>query len=347
MGIGGVETGIRDISKYLKKQDIKSYILCETNNNNFRDKNLNLIYLDGLKFKNLFHQNKIKIFIAKLIKKKEINLVHISSRAPAFFLLNFFKKKQIKVVTSVHNLYKPGFLFKNWYNSFLLKGDAVIFNSYFVKNSYKSIIQVKKKYYVVPRGIDTDYFNNSSNNTDISTKKIFLPSRISNWKGHEVLIKYFCELIKRYPNQFKLIFISNHQTSFEKKIDTLIYNLSINKYVIFKKPTLNIKRLYQECYLAINISKRAEGFGRTISESLSMSKPILAPNKGGTKEQLDKFDKKLLFDVDSFKSFHNSLRYLMNNYSAISKKGRKYVIKNYDSNLMCQKTLKIYFDIIG
>ena len=73
--------------------------------------------------------------------------------------------------------------------------------------------------------------------------------------------------------------------------------------VIFVKPTLDIKPHYNDCYLVINISTRPEGFGRTISEALSMSKPVLAPNQGGTKEQLSKFDKKLMFNINSHKSF--------------------------------------------
>ena len=63
MGIGGIETGSRDISKYLSKKKIENYILCERSKNNIRDKSLNIIYLDNLKFKNIFDQYKIKISI--------------------------------------------------------------------------------------------------------------------------------------------------------------------------------------------------------------------------------------------------------------------------------------------
>ena len=52
------------------------------------------------------------------------------------FLIKFLRNMNIKIVTSIHNKYKSGLLLKDWYNSFLLKGDSVIFNSNFVKNSY-------------------------------------------------------------------------------------------------------------------------------------------------------------------------------------------------------------------
>jgi len=170
LGIGGVETGVRDISKYLKKKNIKNYILCEESSNNLKEKNKDIIYLKNLKFKNIFDQIKIRKFISNLVDKKNINLIHISSRAPAFFLINFLRKKDIKIVTSIHNRYKSGSFLKNWYNSSLQKGDEIIFNSNFVKNSY--ISDRKKKYHVIPRGIDINYFKSLKENTDPKIKKI-------------------------------------------------------------------------------------------------------------------------------------------------------------------------------
>jgi len=189
MGIGGIETGVRDISKYLNKKNIDNYILCESSNKNFNVKGLKIIMLDNLKFKNIFDQNNIKIQIKQLIKKKRINLVHISSRAPAFFLINYIKNLNIKVVTSVHNRYESKSFLKDWYNSFLLKGDAIIFNSNFVKKTYENKFDDKTKLHVIPRGVDTNYFSPSKKKQ--LEKNILIPSRISSWKGHELLLNYF------------------------------------------------------------------------------------------------------------------------------------------------------------
>ena len=342
MGIGGVETGSRDISKYLSKNKIKNYILCEKNKNNIKDKNLSIIYLNDLKFKNIFDQYKIKKHLKKIIQKKGINLVHISSRAPAFFLVNFLRKQNIKIVTSVHNKYKPGFFLKNWYNSYLHKGDAVIFNSNFVKNTYLKKYSDKSKLFVIPRGIDTDYFQSSSAKKKDNIKKILLPSRISSWKGHDNLLNFYIRKEFNLRDQFKLVFISSHQSKYEKRIDILIKNLNLTQFVLFEKPTLDIKKLYDDSFIVINCSTRPEGFGRTISESLSMKKPVLAPNIGGTKEQLLKFDKKLLFDVSSYSSFVKSFKYAIDNYANIIQKSRNFVNKNYSSEKMCKKTLEVY-----
>ena len=70
MGIGGVETGVRDIANYLNKKKIENYILCESNDKNFNVKGLKIIKIGNLRFKNIFDQNKIKTLIKNLIRKK-------------------------------------------------------------------------------------------------------------------------------------------------------------------------------------------------------------------------------------------------------------------------------------
>ena len=345
MGIGGIESGVRDIAKYLNKKKIKNYILCERSNKNLNAKDIKLIKLNNLKFKNIFDQIKIKRLVKELIIKKKINLVHISSRAPAFFLISFIKKLNIKVVTSVHNKYQSKSLLKDWYNSFLLKGDVIIFNSNFVRKSYKNNFNEKTKIFVIPRGIDINYFYPSK--IKLPDKFIFLPSRVSNWKGHDLLLKYYSLINKKYKNLFKIHLISLNKSKDEKKINKLVKKLDLSKNVLITKPTLKINKLYHDSFLVVNLSIRPEGFGRTISEALASAKPIIAPNQGGTKEQLYNFDKKLLFNVNSYSSFLRAFEYAIKNYQLISIKGRKFVKKNYSSDLMCKKTLEVYNYVVN
>ena len=85
MGIGGIETGVRDIAKYLNKKKIDNYILCESSNKNLNIKGLKIIKLDNLKFKNIFDQNKIKMQIKQLIKKKKNKLNTYLFKSTSFF----------------------------------------------------------------------------------------------------------------------------------------------------------------------------------------------------------------------------------------------------------------------
>ena len=346
MGIGGVETGVRNIAEYLNKKKIRNFILCESSKKNLKSNKLDIIYLKNLSFKNLLDQRQIKILLKKLIKQKKINLVHISSRAPAFFLIKFLKKLDIKVVTSVHNKYKSKNFLKRWYNKHLLQGDHIIFNSYFVRDSYERLLLRHMRSSVISRGIDITHFK-SKKHFNNKINYLFVPSRISSWKGHDLLLDYFLQFPKKYKEKYKLLFISSHSSNDEIKVDRIIKNNNLNKNIEFIKPTLDIKKIYELSSLVINISIRPEGFGRTVSEALSMSCPVIAPNMGGTKEQLKNFNSKLLFDVNSFKSFFKALEYALNNHKEVSKNARKFVEENYSADLMCKNTLEIYQNLIN
>ena len=67
VGIGGVETGVRNIADYLNKKKIRNFILCESSKKNLKSDNLDIIYLKNLSFKNFFDQKLIKIFLKKLM----------------------------------------------------------------------------------------------------------------------------------------------------------------------------------------------------------------------------------------------------------------------------------------
>ena len=345
MGIGGVETGVRNIAEYLNKKKIRNFILCEPSKKNLKSDNLDIIYLKNLSFKNPLAQKQIKIFLKKLIKQKKINLVHISSRAPAFFLIKFLKKLDIKVVTSVHNKYKSENFLKRWYNNHLLQGDHIIFNSNFVYKSYKNLLLPHMKSSVISRGIDINHFK-SKKTSNNNCNYFFVPSRISSWKGHDLLLNYFLQLPKKYKEIYKLLFISSHSSNDEIKVDRIIEKNDLSKYIDFINPTLNIKKFYELSSLVINISTRPEGFGRTVSEALSMSCPVIAPNMGGTKEQLEIFNSKLLFDINSFKSFFKALEYAIYNNKEVSIKARNFVKENYSADLMCKNTLDVYKNLI-
>ena len=246
----------------------------------------------------------------------------------------------------MHNKYKSENFLKRWYNNHLLQGDHIIFNSFFVRDSYENSLSSHMKSSVISRGIDITHFKSKK----ISNNKrnyLFVPSRISSWKGHDLLLNYFVQFPKKYKEKYKLLFISSHSSNDEIKIDRIIKKNNLNKNIKFIEPTLDIKKTYELSSLVINISIRPEGFGRTVSEALSMSCPVIAPNMGGTKEQLENFNSKLLFNINSFKSFFKALEYALNNHKVVSKNARKFVKENYSADLMCKNTLDIYQNLIN
>ena len=101
----------------------------------------------------------------------------------------------------------------------------------------------KTKIHVIPRGVDTNYF--SPSRKKLMSKNIFIPSRISSWKGHELLLNYFSLLQQKHKDTFNIHIVSLNKSKEKKKIQLLINKLNISKKIIIHKPTLDVKKLYQ------------------------------------------------------------------------------------------------------
>ena len=119
-------------------------------------------------------------------------------------------------------------------------------------------------------------------------------------------------------------------------------NNFLKEKIILLNFTKDIREIYAISDIVINCSIKPEGFGRTISESLSMNRIPIGTNHGGVKEQLEHFDKKLLYNINNQKSFNSSLKYALHILKTTKFIGRKYVKKYYPLNKMLNTTLKIY-----
>ena len=78
------------------------------------------------------------------------------------------------------------------------------------------------------------------------SKNIFIPSRISSWKGHELLLNYFSLLQQKYKDTFNIHIVSLNKSKEEKKIQLLINKLNISKKIIKKyqkKEDLMLKKI--------------------------------------------------------------------------------------------------------
>ncbi len=145
--LGGVERGVIDTLRFLNNRKIENYIFCEQFNPNiinFNEKK-QIFRSKNLKFKNFFKFFKLNNELRIIINKKKINLIHISSRAPAFIFYKLIKNyNNINYITSYHNPYSGSYI-KKFYNSFLTKGNIVICNSNFTKQKLLENFQINKK----------------------------------------------------------------------------------------------------------------------------------------------------------------------------------------------------------
>ena len=103
------------------------------------------------------------IILTLIILTLNVNIVHARSRAPAWSCFIATKITRRKFVTTFHGTYNFKGSLKKWYNSVMLRSDLVIAGSNFIfshiKENYSKYLYTKKKFLVIFRGINTDYFD--------------------------------------------------------------------------------------------------------------------------------------------------------------------------------------------
>ena len=206
LGYGGAETGCYDIAHYLPEKKCESFIVTSGGElTKFVDrKKVKLIKLP-VNSKNPLLIIFNTIILVGIILFYKISIVHARSRAPAWSCLFATKLTKTKFVTTFHGTYNFNGKIKKFYNSVMVRSNLIIAGSNFIfshiKNNYSNLIDIKKKFLVIFRGINVDYYDPTTKLENeekkllkkweiVKDKKIILmPGRLTSWKGQELFIE--------------------------------------------------------------------------------------------------------------------------------------------------------------
>jgi glycosyltransferase involved in cell wall biosynthesis len=360
---GGVEQGTIDLANYLGQKKLGSFIV---SNGGKMESFLDLKHVKHFRIP-VHSKNILNIFsnarkVLKVISDNKINIVHVRSRAPAW-MLQFIRNKNFKTVSTFHNIYGSNNFFKTQYNKSLAKVDNIIAISNFVKSKIIKNYRINEdKINVINRGIDTDFYNPevydqsqfiqflSKYNIPSDKRIILYPGRLTEWKGQ----LNFLEVLKNFrDNNIFCFFVGDDKnSSYTKKFIKEINKKRINHFckALGNLSSLDLKFFYKCSDVIISAPLKPEGFGRTISESLSMKKIILSYDYGGAKDQLFKLSnhyKIKPFDHLDLKSkIDNVLQMTQEEKENLGKIAREHVIKNFSKELMLNSYLNFYNNIL-
>ena len=371
LGYGGAETGCYDLAHYLPENGCKSYIITSGG------ELLKFVNKDKVKVIRLPVQSKnpiIMLFnaiiIFFIIWFLNISIVHARSRAPAWSCLLATKFTKSKFVTTFHGTYNFSNSLKKFYNSVMVRSDLVIGGSNFifehVYQNYGDFFEnKKKKFMVIFRGINTDFFsqkkinqNKLQNlikkwNIDKTKFIILLPGRLTPWKGQEVFIEALNILNQQSDvRPFFVIIAGSDQGRkvYSKRLESLVEKYRLNRNLIFISQFKEMPIAYQISDVVVSSSIEPEAFGRVSVEAQSMEKPIVASNIGGSKETIINDKTGFLFEVGNAKALAEKLKETMNlgqmTLQSIGIEGRKNVLKKFDIDRMCFATFSEYKKLV-
>ena len=366
LGYGGAETGCYDIAHYLPENGCQSFIVTSGGElTKFIDrKKVKLIKLP-VHSKNPLMILINAILLVGIILFYKISIVHARSRAPAWSCLFATKLTKRKFVTTFHGTYNFSGKFKKFYNSVMVRSDLIIAGSNFIfshiKEKYSEFLTSKKKFLVIFRGINVDYFD-SSTKIEIDEKNllqkwkindekkiILMPGRLTSWKGQELFIEAInLTKIELGYEAFHAVILGNDQGRdlYKKKLVRLMEQYRLTNQIKFIDHCKDIALAYKVSDIIVSASIEPEAFGRVAVEAQSMQKLIIASNIGGSNETINDEKTGFLFksgDANSLsKKIIRGLTMDEISLNHMGKEGRNNITKKFNVEKMCFSTYSEY-----
>ena len=366
LGYGGAETGCYDIAHFLSENNCKSFIVTSGGElTKFIDKKKVKLIRLPVHSKNPLLMILNSIILVGIILFYDISIIHARSRAPAWSCLLASKLTRRKFVTTFHGTYNFGGKLKKFYNSVMVRSDLIIAGSNFIfshiKENYSEFLKFNKKFLVIFRGINVDYFDPSTKleieekkllkkwGIDKEKKIILVPGRLTSWKGQELLIEAINLVkIELGYEAFHVVILGSNQGRdlYKKKLVRLTEQYRLTNQIKFIDHCKDMALAYKVSDIVISPSIEPEAFGRVAVEAQSMEKLIIASNIGGSNETIVNEKTGFLFKAGDTNDLSKKIISIITmdemSLQLIGKEGRKNVIKKFNVEKMCFSTYSEY-----
>jgi len=238
--------------------------------------------------------------LAKLIDRRNIDLVHARSRAPAWSALLAARRTLRPFVTTYHGAYGQVGPFKAAYNSVMAKGDRVIANSRFTA----SVItdrhpRATDRIRVIYRGVDKRTFDPGAvDAADVErlraawgvspeTKIVLHAARLTSIKGQRDLIAAAAGLNAEGALKDAVIILAGDPSGrdgYRSELLALVKQHGLKDKVRLVGHCREMPAAYLASDVALTISTVPETFGRTSVEAQNMGCPVIVPDLGALPE---------------------------------------------------------------
>ena len=362
---GGVERGTIEIATELQKRGIKNFVASQGGRLVHELDKLKIPHLTlPLKTKNIFKMRKNAKLLEDFIRKNNINIVHARSRAPAWSAYWAAKKANVHFMTTFHGTYGLGpWGIKKIYNKVMTFGERVIAISNHIKNHMLKNYKVdESKIRLIHRCADVEIFSPKAvtqarmigklREYKIREDKpvILLPGRVTRWKGQHILI----EALHLMKNQNYYCIIAGDSQGRQKYVDYLeglVRKYKLQGKVGFFGRYSDAPALMMVSNVVLSTAIEPEAFGRISIEGQAMGKIVVASNIGGSVETIIDGVTGKLYQYDNPQELADALDWALGlsetEVSKISKAAIKNVKENFTKQIMCDKTIEVYEELVN
>lgn len=301
--------------------------------------------------------------LRRLLQQEKVNILHLRSRLPAWIGYMAWKalnrSRRPKLVTTFHGFYSI-----NAYSAVMAKGDRVIAISNLIKEHIMEHYRVPaEKISLIYRGVDNAVFDPAAvapsridallNEWGIKKSSgplILLPGRVTSWKGQDVFLKSLAKLVHL---DWTAVCVGElrQDSSFTRRILDLLARLQLGDRVKFAGVCRDMAAAYLAADLVVSASsKEAEAFGRVAIEAQAMGRPVVATAHGGSLETVLPGKSGWLVTPDDEDSLAEAIQAALADRNLLlhyGEAGRQWVMNNFTTDIMCEKTVLLYNELLG
>jgi len=235
-------------------------------------------------------------------------------------------------------------------------GDAVIAISSAVQRHLADDFGVsQQKIHLIESGIDLDEFApidetvraQHRNRFNLGKEPIIgMIARLSDVKGPDILIEAMNGILRHVPNA-KLLLIG--EGKMEGELRTMVKRLELSEHVRFFSVVSQTREMLP-LFDIFAMPSRQEGLGLSIMEAQATGLPVVATRVGGIPSLIEDGKTGVLVDPENSGALADAIVQLFEDkdrLGTIGSAGRKFIQENHSSDMMVDKTAKLYTSLLG
>ncbi|MFW9973295.1 MAG: glycosyltransferase family 4 protein [Candidatus Odinarchaeota archaeon] len=292
--------------------------------------------------------NKIRGFI----KQNEIEIIHSHGYKANFYALLAALFMKVNLIATCHPWIKINLIIKfySWLDKLLLnRFDEIVVISEEIKREILMSGVFESKITIINNGIDISRFMNNYNRDEILKSFDIIPDkiiigtvgRLSEEKGHIILIEAAKKLLENFPN---LIFMIVGDGPLRKELEAKVLDLGIQDHFSFTGISDDIPKALAAMDIFV-LPSLTEGLPMALLEAMAATKPIIATDVGAIPKLIINGKNGRLIEPGDSNALIEATTFLLNNqnYTAhIAKKGYETVINKYSAKGMAEKYINIF-----
>jgi len=302
--------------------------------------------------------------LVKLVRRYDVDILHVRSRAPAWSAFAAARRTNVPLVTTFHGNYGASNPLKRWYNSIMARGDRVIAISEFIGEQVCSRYGADPaKVRVIPRGVDIGVFDPAAVSAQRviqlaeqwrvpdDARVIMLPGRLTRWKGHSVLIEAIGRLSDRTGLRCILVGSDQGRTGYVRELENEVARRNLQDTVQIVGDCRDMAAAFMLADVVVSTSVEAEAFGRVIAEAQAMGRPVIATDHGAARETVAQKETGWLVPPGDASALAVALREALaldaETRDALAKRVIENVRADYTKELMCDRTIAVYREVLA